>query len=496
MELLYPQQKTHCERLLKILEHSLFACDFSVPGAGKTAVGAAIASILYLPLFVVGPRQAIMTWEDFAESFEVRIIHATSYDSLRSVKGKQPKHGYLKRIDLEKGVEFSPTLKLKKLIDNGVLIIIDECQGVKNASAQGKAVKGLLSYLFEGGNSRVLFLSGFPLEEHDHTVNFFRILGFIQHPMLYTMHDGEFIPLGIKELVLNLESDETAEIVKEFLPLDRNNVKALVFELFVEIIKPYFTSTMPSPIVKFKRDVGNGFYKISDKEALIKAILQLQRATAYDTETDSIDKKLNFTAIQKALVFLEAVKLEIFARVALCVLEGRKIPGEDFSLKNASVVLFVNFSKTIDDLVEILKGRGYNLLTYDGQLKKLHQERKVISTFQNGDSRLLIANIKKGGVSISLHDLVGNRPRFALMSPNFSISSLHQASNRIYRQGLKSRAVARAVYGNIEVNGDRLLETKILSALARKTGNVKRVLTRQVDEGILFPGEYPEYIEY
>jgi hypothetical protein len=121
---------------------------------------------------------------------------------LRSQKCKQPSHGLLQRrdyqvrqlrpgaaqwevdagfdvmTDIDK-VEFKPTEGLLKMIDEGLLLIVDEIQNIKNISNQFLACQALMKPILEQSldkASRVLLLSGSPIDREHHALHLFRSL--------------------------------------------------------------------------------------------------------------------------------------------------------------------------------------------------------------------------------------------------------------------------------------------------------------------------------
>jgi len=494
MEFLKPSQIAHCNRLLDILEESLFACDLSVMGAGKTWVSSVIGAETGLPLFVLGPRGSLTNWENIAKLVGARIIFTSTYESLRSVRGCQPKHGYLTRFDSKDGnVSFKATEAFRDLIKDGLILVCDECQKIKNDSNQTRAVGALVREILDyGGKSRLLFLSGSPFEEAKHALNFFRLIGFITQTKLYnTNKKGDFIPLGLTELIESLSflsPKNLEELVIRHSPFSKNNVREFVFDAFAEIIVPYFSSAMPSPAMDLCKNVRNGYYlfeKEEEAQELIDAIETLRIITNYrkDDETVVYNRK-NMGAVTMSLMRIELAKVSLFHRKAREILEANK---------KAKVVIFVNYRETIDRLVQLLS--DYDPIVYDGRLRNRKQENDAIAAFQDGPCRLFIGILKKGGYAINLHDTRGDEPRFTLISPTFSILDMHQASGRTYRQGLKSDADITVVYGEVGTADMRVLESRILSALSRKTENLKRILVVQAKEGVLFPGDYPEFHE-
>jgi hypothetical protein len=127
---------------------------------------------------------------------------------------------------------------------------------------------------------------------------------------------------------------------------------------------------------------------------------------------------------------------------------------EDLYDEGKSVVLFVNFQDTVDAIVKRLEKMkkfkdtiGYIV---GGQHHKTRQ--KDIEDFNADKKRIMVVNIKAGGVGISLHDLNGNHARASIISPNFSAFELVQALGRVWRQGGKTKSFQNIVYaaGTIE----------------------------------------------
>jgi SNF2 family DNA or RNA helicase len=80
------------------------------------------------------------------------------------------------------------------------------------------------------------------------------------------------------------------------------------------------------------------------------------------------------------------------------------------------------------------------------------QRIKVIEDFQSNKTNIIIANIKAGGVGISLHDLHGGHPRVSIISPTWSAQDTMQTLGRIHRAEGKTPAIQKFVFcaGTIE----------------------------------------------
>lgn len=115
----------------------------------------------------------------------------------------------------------------------------------------------------------------------------------------------------------------------------------------------------------------------------------------------------------------------------------------------------------------------------------------IIDLFQNDPNyRVLVMQPRVGGIGVSLHDTDGRYKRYLFGIPRYEILDSHQVTGRVYRVGTKSSPEITWVYGKGGAE-----EVNILSSLAMKTQVLKDVLKRQVEMGIKYPGDYPEYIE-
>ena len=126
-----------------------------------------------------------------------------------------------------------------------------------------------------------------------------------------------------------------------------------------------------------------------------------------------------------------------------------------------SIVLFMNFTDSIDALSERLKTK----CIVDGRNKKRERE-KNIDNFQNDKKRVIIVNTQAGGAGISLHDLNGKYPRMALISPSYSAIVLKQCLGRVHRDGAKTKALQRIVFVANTV------EEKVCESVKEKLGNL------------------------
>lgn len=145
--------------------------------------------------------------------------------------------------------------------------------------------------------------------------------------------------------------------------------------------------------------------------------------------------------------------------------ESLKVPdiaemAEDLLLEGKSVVIFVNFSDTVDALTRTL-GCG----KIDGR-QTASERQETIDRFQRDEARAVVVNIAAGGTGISLHDLKGDYPRVSLISPCYSAKNHMQCLGRIHRNGAKSDAIQKVLFAADSI------EEVVIKALQRKIENL------------------------
>jgi superfamily II DNA or RNA helicase len=92
---------------------------------------------------------------------------------------------------------------------------------------------------------------------------------------------------------------------------------------------------------------------------------------------------------------------------------------------------------------------------------KGNERDKHIEDFQADKKRVIIVNVKAGGAGLSLHDLNGNHPRLALISPTPSAVDLVQCLGRVWRVGGKTKALQKIVFVANTVEDDICNKVKI-----------------------------------
>jgi len=525
---LLPHQVDHFHRIVdNILPVRLGYLDGSMTGRGKTIVTAAVSISYGIPIFVICPNTVKKVWLDITAAYGVEYINILTYDLLagrkpldmtdnESRRETELSHGYLTRIDTPKEKEklsYRPTQKLIGLVssnNSGVLFVFDECQSIKNHStARFRACRAVTHTLMKIGQcSRFAALSASPFDKIEHAIAFFRLFNIYNSAQLYTKRKAtrQVYFQGIQEILDYAEKLDP--IQTKLLMYTHNNdlsydtinqvtSKEFVFAVYNKIIKNCIGSSASNPkdfedtknITSGELYIYDGYFNVpkEDRESLrnnIKALHGIAEPIINGTEERSMNHLAKMTKSKRAI---EKDKVYTFAYLAAMKLNEKS---------SNRVAIIMNFIDSIESVAEAL--HEYNPMVLTGKTKN---RGDIIDRFQkpNDEDRLIIMNTKIGGQGISLHDLYGNRETSVFVSPDYSIINIFQAAGRFYRTGLQSDVYIYLVYGVHE----GCSETNIINALATKNkvlkgsipGTEMESLEDDVKNKILFPGEYPKYLE-
>lgn len=479
-------------------------------GTGKTFIASKIAEVRNLTLGIVCPVSAINAWRQM-EQYGVRIAFIISYQSLRGTDKYPPKHGYLSRhteikID-KKGNEtkrttFAPTEKFMQLVRDGLLLVFDEGQSIKNSSDQGRASRVLSSAI--QAPSKCAFISGSPYDKEEHSENILRFLSILKQKRLIWNNPltGEKVPKGILDVINYcniLDKEKTKQVTDEYvgymgnLSLSATKARSLCHKLFTDVIKDHLYSEMMPENCEYPVHMEEAYIYLEDKslEELSQAINDLAQATRFNGK-DVDTEKTEWGAVTLAMKSIELVMVEPMAQFAHKILNEKRLDG-----KINKVILSITYRESLNRLMELLV--SYNPLFIDGSVKSEDRTKRVNLYNMNPSCRVLISTIKTGGISISLHDTDGRFPRHYILNPTYSIIDIYQASGRIHRTGLKSDAYFYMIYGTdapikgkngiTEKEGHTIKVTPILNALSRKKDILKGLITKQ-SQIYKLPGEF------
>ena len=383
------------------------ALDGSDTGAGKTYAAVGVARELNIGIAVVCPLAVISAWKTvITKHFGLQPVFILNYESIKT--GKHKDIGVWKRVS-----KISTRENFHWTVPKNTLIIFDESHRLKGHSTQNselgtqakkqgykilccsatnainpvelKAV-GLILGLYKQGKWTEF------LRNHDCEKGRFGWEFGGNKNVLKKLHYDLFLERGVRIKREDIEGFPDCDIIAEAYNIDNSSEK--------ELKQVY--NEMEAELKKLQVMSKN------TKEYQMNALVVMLRAR------------------QKA----ELIKVPLFVEMA-----------EEAIADGMSVAIFVNFSETI----RALSKRLDSTCIVWGENKGDERDRSI-ADFQSDKRRVIIINTKAGGAGLSLHDLNGNYPRMALISPTPSAVDLRQALGRVWRDGGKTKALQKIIF--------------------------------------------------
>jgi len=434
---LLPYQVDHVRFLIASLQNFNAVLDASDTGTGKTFSALACAKELGLIPVILTPKAVVPSWiRACSKHFGIDEYFVTNYESIKTGKTE-----YLTRNEDD---SYKWNLDPQKHI-----LIFDEVHRCKNkdtlnakilVSAKQSGAKTVCLSATIADNPAQLYAIGITLGLFTHKFynSWLRSLGGV-------WSDREFRYIFNKESLFHVNS--------QIFPTrgHRISVKELG-NLFPEtkILPDVFTVSDAS-----KKRI-NALY-----DAISIALSELR-------QKEKKDKGHHLTEILRARQEIELIKVPVFVDLAQDALE-----------ENNSVVIIVNFTETLNALAQKLNTK----CVVHGQ-QTAQEREKNIADFQADKERIIILNIRSGGVGVSLHDLNGNHPRVSLISPSWSAQDVVQAVGRVWRAGSKSSSIQKIVYCADTI------EDSICENLKDKIDNINKINEASVSD--VFASLLPE----
>jgi len=408
---LRPWQVESVGKLVTSINSTGCAIDGSDVGVGKTYVGCAVARELGTKILVVCPKAVMESWRRvIVNHFGMKneLVGIVNYEQIRIGKTDSPFASY---------VENRKTHKKKFVwkIPKNTLIVWDESQKLKNWKTKNS--KTCIEALKQG--YKMLFCSATnatnPLELRTVGTCLKLFKGANQYYQWCYEH-------GVAKGRFGLEFTTDMKLRQKVL-------KKLHTDIFVNRGTRLTRDTIPNfPESEVIADCYNMDEVDVKKINTIHA--DMKKELAKLAKLSKADKTTELTAILRARQQIELIKVPLFIDMIEEGLEG-----------GMSVVVFVNFTETLQALAQRLKTN----CIFDGKTKDSERQKNV-DDFQSGKERVILVNIASGGAGLSLHDIHGLNPRLALMSPSYSAVLMRQSTGRVWRENGKSKSVQKIVF--------------------------------------------------
>lgn len=488
---LLDHQTEHAQRLNQVLNTRRFAGDTSPPGRGKTYSASFCAKQQCLPVMVFCPKSGISMWWKVLNMWGVPVISITNYDMARSshsesdVKWYDMRYGYTDVATIcpwvyKKKSRYINTaksalatvddIKFEWRLPYKCLLIFDEEHVGKNVHTQTFSfIQGAVRAARKEGH-KMLFLSATPIEKKINLKSIMYFLGLIQKP------DMNAVNLFFREKV---GTNEMTDIHRYLYHIDLANPKASTGSMssMPDAKIPENVMNDVRPIAFPMTEEATRYIAEKNKEILL--LREKLRERVYESTLGSINANRRF---------IENIKVDKAYDLALSGLRGTfslpevdpetKVPTGRTILKSFKrVAIFVNYKSTLHDLARKLSsesapvnGRKQSLAPYISVLhgdQSSEESAKATVDYNSGNTKILIATIRKGGLSLSFHDTVGDKETLVLIFPPTSATDCLQTLGRSFRTNIKS-SVTQIILFTL---GDKI-EESIRDALASKMDDI------------------------
>jgi len=421
MKKLYPKQQEAFEFFLAKHRLDLNSLDTSHVGTGKTVVAAHLAKVLKRPVAVLCPKSVIPSWERELKETGIEPLFVLNYEKIRTGKTEwMSKRG--KKI-------------MTWHLPEDTLVLVDEVHKCKGPYTQNSQL--LVSLVTQGYSIHAMSATaaedptemrpiGYVLGLHNLNKASDGLKSWFSWMMQYGCTQNQW---NAWELRRKTKLSDLNKIMYN------KNVKRLTVDDFPDSFKENRVFIEPIAFGSAAK-IAKAYSDFGVTPEIITNLLE--NGTVEDSDWGLVN-------LLRARQLAESLKAKDMADMA-----------KDYVEQGHSVVLFVNFTDTVDVLCELLGC----MCIQGGQ--KVEERQEIIDAFQRDEEHILVINTAAGGTGISLHDTNGNRQRISLISPTFNVKDHLQALGRIHRNGAKSDAIQKVLVASdsIEEHVMRVVEQK------------------------------------
>ncbi|WP_270789489.1 SNF2-related protein [Enterococcus diestrammenae] len=471
------------------------AANFSVPGAGKTAMLLGVFAFLNRAevsdseridrILVISPINAFDSWkrefkEVFGEKKQLRPIDCQSSNDFKYQLNTDWGVSNLVLINYESLPSYVD--QLKQVIDDKTMLVFDEVHRIKNPYGK-RAAKALeiaripkFKYV----------LTGTPIPNtYQDIYNFLHIL----YGNEYSSYFG-----WDSQSLLNPKYRMIREINQKIHPFFwRTNKTDLLVppaeDDHVELVAPtaeqldlaeeiYFNE--PSSFAKLIR-----LLQASTNPSLVKESINYNELMSYDDDGDI--KGISEKEFNELLGSAQPTKDGAYSTVNFDTMVSSKfVRGielvSSIANQNKKILVWGIFVDTLKKITNELRTRGYKVnLVYGGTDKS--ERVQLIDEFRDGDVQILVSNPQTLGESISLHQTVHDAVYFEF---DFNLTFMLQSRDRIHRLGLNSNQYTRYYYlqttaEDVFSNRPGFIDEKVYKRLKEK----EQVMYGAIDDNTL-----------
>lgn len=475
------------------------ACNFAVPGAGKTSiVYGAYAYLKNLPednpkhvdkILVIGPLSSFAPWEkEYMKCFgKVPECQRLSGDAKIS-KIQKEHHLYSsnpKELTLmnHAGLQFLKSQVIDFLKQNKVLVVVDEAHRIKNADGiwGSSAIE-----IAKEATSRII-LTGTPAPNgYEDLFNLIRFIYPYKYKQILKIHYGQLRELTKSEA--DLDNPRVAEFVENikpfFMRIKKNDLhlppiseeevwvhmdplQRKIYDFIEERYIPHFESKVSATA----KDALNKARLIRLRQAatnprmLIKPLLGALEVSDEGSDPNAeyafqYDEGINDSAIfQDILTYSKSVTPAKF-------ITTKRLYEEKIRPVGGKVIVWTIFIQNAEELQKYLSESGIQSRLLIGRIPQDERE-EIVDKFNDPDNNefdVVIANPFSVSESISLHEGCHNA---IYMERDYNASNFIQSKDRIHRVGLKEGTLTSYYYLVSPDSVDEVVHSKLSVKIKR-----------------------------
>lgn len=472
--------------------------NFSVPGAGKTAMILGVFAYLnrkkmlntneYInKILVISPINAFESWKsEFIKVFGKK-------KKLRSIDC-QTSNDFFEDLNIEWGtsnlvlVNYESLQKystvLKQLIDSKTMLVFDEVHRIKNPN--GQRAKSSLEIV---KNAKFKFvMTGTPIpNSYEDIYNFLHILYSNEYNSFFGWDPSELLEPNVREIEkINYKLEPFFwRVNKKDLgvpPADKDNLilvnpTAEQMELAKSI---YYTEK--SSLARLIRLIQAS----TNPNLLTKKISYSQMG--FNNEDDTVDisqEQFNKEIHKKSNSIIQEAKsydeFDLSSMKSSKFNEGIELVKKLVSEKK-KVLVWAIFVDTMKKIQFTLNSMGIRTNLVYGDVN-FEERQNLINEFKDGNVQVMVSNPQTLGESISLHESVHDAVYFEY---NFNLTFMLQSRDRIHRLGLPQNQYTRYYYlETLSENEDSGLPGYIDQKIYDRLKEKEDVMNKAIDNDTL-----------
>ncbi|MEQ7804771.1 DEAD/DEAH box helicase [Priestia aryabhattai] len=469
------------------------AANFSVPGAGKTAM--TYGAFAYLSsdrvnqvrqLLVISPINAFEAWRtEYIEVFGGK-------RDLKFMNLRKSKYRDIGKLRMDWGKSNVVVINyealegklaiLNELIDEQTMIVFDEVHRIKGVT--GRRAKAALNLGLKAQYHYVLTGTPIPNSYKD-------IYNFLH--LLYDQEYDSFFGWEISDLE-NPNAEEINQRIQPFFwRTNKQDLQVPPAEPdILEVVQP--TERQNSLVQAIYENEGNilalylRLLQASTNPSLLLEKIEYQDLGLLPDEIDFSQ----FNALNDEE--REMAKHRAYEQLDVGTILSAKFERgihliEELVSEGKKVIVWGMFVETMKKIKRVLKQKKIHAnLVYGGTPKE--QRVDLINDFRDGDVQVMISNPNTLGESISLHQTVHDAIYFEY---NFNLTFMLQSRDRIHRLGLAANQYTR--YHYLMTEGNRAHGGFIDQAVYKRLKEKEQIMLDAIDGELLVPEITDDYLE-